>query len=297
MPPHDADQMSMALPRPGKGLTAVLVGLLAIWLMFALGINWGGASGSVFELFCGNTSLILHGQVWRLLTAPLMHLPSGGISHILFALLGLYFLSPSLEEAWGTPRFLRFLFFSGVLAYALQMLVVIVIPPAQKLVPYYWFGAMPVIEAVAIAWALSFKGQTVNLMFILPISSTWLIVFVIAISVLRVIGLSNAPEGLISPFGGMFAGWLLGGGTPSPLRRFYLKFKLSQLEKEADRKTERTRTERRQRVRRSGFKVIEGGSSDDDDEPPSGPQSGGDNGPSNGHGGNGQTGPDGRWLN
>lgn len=295
MPPHDADQMSMALPKPGKGLTAVLVGLLAIWLIFALGINWGGASAGAFHLFCGNTADILHGQIWRLFTASLMHMPTGGISHILFALLGLYFLSPSLEEAWGTPRFLRFLFLSGVLAYAVQMLVVILIPSAQKLVPFYWFGAIPVVEAVAIAWALSFKGQTVNLMFILPISSTWLIIFVVAISVLRVIALSNAPEGLISPFGGMLAGWLLGGGTPSPLRRFYLRFKLGQLEKKAERETERTRTSRRRRVARSGFKVIEGGGSgDDDDEPPSGPQGGGNG---QGNGSNGQTGPDGRWLN
>ncbi len=295
MPPRDADQMSMALPKPGKGLMGVLVGLLAVWLMFALGINWGGASLEAFHLFCGNTQAILHGQVWRLLTAPLMHVPRGEISHILFALLGLYFLSPSLEEAWGTPRFLRFLFLSGVIAYALQMLVVIVLPPADRLVPLYWFGAMPVVEAVAIAWALSFKGQTVNLMFILPISSTWLIVFVIAVSVLRVIALSHAPEGLLSPFGGMFAGWLLGGGTPSPLRRFYLRFKLGQLEKKAEREAQQVRTTRRRRVERSGFKVIEGGSSgDDDDEPPSGP-SGGGNG--QGNGGNGQTGPDGRWLN
>lgn len=291
MPPRDANQMSMAFPKPGKGLMGVLVALLAIWLVFALGINWGGASAQVFQLLCGNTTAILHGQVWRLFTAPLMHMPSGGISHIVFALIGLYFLSPSLEESWGTPRFLRFLFLTGVLAYALQMLMVIVVPPAQKLVPAYWFGAMPVIEAVAIAWALSFKGQTVNLMFILPISSTWLIVFVIAISVLRVIAVSQAPEGLISPFGGMFAGWLLGGGTPSPLRRFYLRFRLGRLERKAERETQRTRDARRDRVRRSAFKVIEGGSAPDH-EPPND-----DDGKSNGHGGNGQTGPDGRWLN
>ena len=296
MPPHQPDQMTMALPKPGKGLMGVLVGLLAIWLIFAIGINWIGVSPETFKLFCGNTTAILHGQIWRLFTAPLMHMPSGDISHILFALIGLYFLSPSLEEAWGTPRFLRFLFFSGALAYALQMLVVLLIPSATRLVPAYWFGAMPVVEAVAIAWALSFKGQTVNLMFILPISSTWLIVFVIAISVLRVIALSGAPEGLISPFGGMLAGWLLGGGTPSPLRRCYLKFKLSQLEKQAERETQQARSARKKRVERSGFKVIEGGGRDDD-EPPSGPQSGGDHGKSNGHGGNGQTGPDGRWLN
>ncbi len=260
----------LVFPKPGKTLKGVLIVLFALWLMFAIGINWAGASEEVFLLLCGNNQRILDGQVWRLLTAPLVHLPSGTISHIVSAMLGLYFLSPSLEEAWGSKRFLRFLVMSALLAYGLQFGLSLVLPQglSDKLVPPYWFGAIPVVEAIAIAWALSFKGRTVHLMFVLPVSSRGLIFFVIGISVLYLIAGSQTPGGMIAPFGGMLAGWLFGGGTPSPVRRFWLKLRLAQLDIEA----KRDREARRRRARSSNLRLIDGGRSQgEDEEPGSGP--------------------------
>jgi len=280
------------LPRPGRALKAVLIGLLLIWLVFAVGINWGGASEELFLLFCGNTKRLLEGQVWRLVTAPLMHLPSTPW-HVVSTLLGLYFLAPNLEKEWGATRFLRFLLVACLVGYSLQVLFELVLPApySQKIGPLgYWFGAVPALEAVAIAWALSFRGQTVRLMFVLPVSSTGLIVFVVAMSVLYLISAAASPSGLIAPFGGMLVGWLLGGGTPSPLRRFWLKMRYAKLERESA----RARSARRNRVVRSGFRVIEGGSpapdesGQKDDEPPRG---------GNGNGKSGGVGPDGRLLN
>lgn len=271
------------MPKPGRGLLAVMIALLAIWLAFALGINWFGASSRGFLRLCGNTTLILQGQIWRLVTAPFMHTPSGDIWHIVTVEIGLYFLSPSLEETWGEARFLRFLALSAVFAYAAQMAVVLALPAslAAKLVPAYWFGAMPVVYAVAIAWALSFKGRTVNLMFILPVSSTVLIFFVVGVSVLMVIAGAMPQEGLIAPFGGMLAGWIFGGATPSPARRFWLRFKLGRLNREAAREQHA----RRERRRASNLRVIEGGDRPTADEK------------DNESNGDGRGGPDGRWLN
>ncbi len=267
------------LPKPGKALTAVMVVIFLLWLMFAVAINWGGASPFLFELFCANTQLIKEGQIWRLFTAPLMH-SYRGVGHMAFALLGLYFLTPSLEEAWGPKRLLRFLLASSVFAYGFQMLVLLVLPStlAMKLAPAMWFGAFPVVEAIAIAWALSFKGQTVRLFFVLPVSSRGLVLMVVGFSVLRVIGGMTPPEGLISPFGGMFAGWLLGGGTPSPLRRAYLQFRYKQLDREAAREAK----QRKARVKNAPFSVIEGGKKKND---------------GSGGGGSNGKGPDGNWLN
>lgn len=257
--------MQFVLPRPGKALKGAMLALLALWLMFAVGINWAGADPSVFYALLGNTTAILHGEVWRLFTAPLMHDPQS-VGHILFALIGLYFLGPSLEESWGTKRMLRFLFFSGVIAYAVQVLVIWILPASvgSKLAGSFWFGALPVVEAVAIAFALSFKGRVVRLFFILPVSSRGLILFVVGASLLYLIAGQSGPSGLVAPFGGMFAGWLLGGSTPSPLRRWYLRMRLRQLDKEAARGAQT----RKQRVRKSGFRVIEGGNGkrDDDDD-------------------------------
>src|SRR5687767_6463054 len=92
------DAPTVALPRPGPALRGVLIALLAVWLAFALGINWAGAPEALFYALAGSTERILNGEVWRLFTAPFLHIPSGSISHILMTLLGLYFLSPSLEQ-------------------------------------------------------------------------------------------------------------------------------------------------------------------------------------------------------
>jgi membrane associated rhomboid family serine protease len=248
---------ALGIQRPGTAVTAVMVALGAIWLMFAVAVNWAGANEELFLLFCGNTERILHGEVWRLFTAPLMHVPSGTVSHILFAILGLLFLAPALETQWGTGRMLRFLMLSAVIAYGFQMVCEIVLPAslAQRLVPEHWFGSFPALEAVAIAWALSFRGQTVRLWFVLPVSSRGMVFFIIAMSLLRVVAAAPGPEGLLSPFGGMLAGWLLGAGTPSPLRRVYLKLRLAQLDREAARGAEAARARRQS----SPLRVIEGG--------------------------------------
>jgi membrane associated rhomboid family serine protease len=264
--------------KPGKALQGVMLALFAIWLMFAIAINWGGASMELFLLFCGSTSLILDGEVWRLFTAPLMHAPSGTISHILFAELGLFFLAPRLEIEWGAKRMLRFLAGSAVIAYGTQMLLQLVLPTSlgDKLVGPYWFGFFPVITAVAVAWALSFRGQTVRLFFVWPVTSQALIWLILAGSVLMVIAASASAEGLLSPFGGMLAGWLLGGGTPSPLRRAYLKLRLAQLDREATgSRRRRTPSGRRSKA---GLRVIEGGRRDEDPD-------------------ESERGPDGRFLN
>jgi membrane associated rhomboid family serine protease len=261
----DAPSAQMSLPRPGKALGSVLAALFFLWLMFAVAINWGGASEELFTLLCGNSEKILQGEVWRLFTAPFMHYPSGEIRHILWALLGLYFLGPALEERWGGARLLRFLFFSALIAYGFQLLLGLLLPASAsaKLVPTHWFGAFPVVEAVAIAWALSFRGQTVRLLFFIPVSAMTMVAVIVVLSTLRVIALASMPEGLLSPFGGMFAGWLLGASTPSPLRRFYLKLRMQQLERDAVKGRQR-------RVKNAPFEVIEGGRSKKEPRGPDG---------------------------
>jgi membrane associated rhomboid family serine protease len=230
--------------------------------MFALAINWGGASEQLFLLFVGNAEGLSSGQVWRLVTPLFMHLPQGNVSHIFFTLLGLYFLGSSLEEAWGSRRFLGFLLWSGVLAYGVQFLAALLLPPyfRDRLVPQDWFGATPVVDAIAIAWALSFKGRTIQLFFVLPVSSRGLLLFVVGANVLMVIAGAPNFAGHVALFAGMGAGWLLGGGSPSPARRLLLKLRLKHLKAEETRLKE----QRKGRVERSNLRVIDGGRSKED---------------------------------
>jgi membrane associated rhomboid family serine protease len=264
----------MALPLPGKAVRGLMLAVFVPWLCFAIGLNWGGAPGSVFLALAGSTERILHGEVWRLFTAPLLHYAQGGagVSHLITALLGLYFFAPRLEEIWGPKRLLRFVALSAVIAYALQMLVQLLLPVAlsERLVAEYWFGLTPALGAIAIAWALTFKNQVVQLFFVIPVSSKMLIVWVVGLACLYLVTGAASHEGLIAPFGGMLCGWLLGGGNPSPLRKAWLKLRLAQLE-EAERKAQR-----KPRPNPGGLRVLPGGRTDDSDD---------------------DKGPDGRWLN
>jgi len=250
------------MPRPSKPLAAVLVGLLSIWILFALGINWGGASQSVFYLLAGNSQAIAEGQVFRLFTAPLLHLPAtaAGVQHIAFSLIGLYFLGTALEQVWGTKRLLRFLALTAFLSYFVQWLVVMSLPLAwtARLVQPIWFGTTPVLAALAIAFALTLQHQKVLLFFVLPVGSRALVWATVGLSLLLVIADAMGPSGHLAPFAGMFFGWALGGGTPSPARRLWLRFRIGRLDAEVKRSSSRNSAGRRERR----FEVISGGRDD-----------------------------------
>jgi membrane associated rhomboid family serine protease len=265
----------LGFPRPGKAVIGLMLAVLVLWLTFAIGLNWGGVSSDLFVALAGDSNAILHGQVWRLFTAPLLHTPSGerAVGHLLGVLFGLYFLGTRLEEAWGPGRFLRFVALTSILAYLVQMLAELVLPTslAARLVGGVWYGLMPSVAAIAIAWALTFRGQVVRLMFVIPVNTSVLIALVIGLGLLRLVAAAVPEEGLLAPFGGMLFGWLLGGGTPSPLRKAWLKLRLAQLDSEARRDNGR----RKARPNPGGLRVIPGGRTEDDDD----------------------KGPDGRWLN
>jgi membrane associated rhomboid family serine protease len=247
--------VSMGLPRPGKALLWVMGVLLSISIMFAVGINYGGLDERAFLFFTGNTKAILEGQVWRLFTAGLMHTPSGpgAVWHILFTLLGLYFLAPTLEARWGGRRMILFLIASSVMGFSAQFAAEALLPHAivARIGQPYWFGTFGAIEAIAVAWALSNRGQTIRLLFLFPVTATGLLVFVIGLSVLMVLFGDHRSEGLVTPFGGMLAGYLFGAGDPTPVRRLWLKLRYRMIARRAA----------KYQARGSGahLRVIEGG--------------------------------------
>jgi membrane associated rhomboid family serine protease len=217
-------EMSFQMPRPGKALIGVMVAVVAIWVLFAVGLNWGGASPAVLAPFIGDSSAVLHGQIWRLFTAPLIHHPSDP-GHVLVTIFGLYFLGTTLEDRWGPKKMLLFLFGSAAFAFALQVLVGALVHQVESA---KWFGGLGMVEAVAVAWALNNRHATVRLFFILPVSGTMLLVFIFGMSVFNVLALRAPAEGLITPFGGMLAGYLF--SDASPLRRYWLKLRLRRLQ-------------------------------------------------------------------
>jgi len=60
-------------------------------------------------------------QIWRLITYQFLH---GGVWHIFFNMLGLYFLGPTLERYWGGRKFLAFYLGCGAAGGVFYLLLV-----------------------------------------------------------------------------------------------------------------------------------------------------------------------------
>lgn len=253
----------ISFPRPGRVLKIVLIGYFAVWLVFALGMNWGGVSDSPLRALVATYPDVASGQIWRLATTAWVP-EVGSVFSMLITMFVLYLFGAQLEEIWGGKRFAWFLFWSGALSYTAQFLLTPVLPDflGQRLVSPFPAGAGPILEACVIAWALTYPDRTIYLFLVVPVKGRTFIYLTIGINILMLVALQMPQSGFLALFAGMGAGYLLGASTPSPLRRLYLKFRLAQLERE----TEKERKTRQKRVKRSGLQVLKGGK--DDDRPP-----------------------------
>src|SRR5690348_8032202 len=101
-------QVTMALPRPGPALKAILIIIGAFGIFQAVVVNHVEGGTKLTDWLICSTEGIHLAQLWRLLTSGFLTSPVS-FNHLLFTLLGLYFLSPELERRWGSGRFVRFL--------------------------------------------------------------------------------------------------------------------------------------------------------------------------------------------
>ncbi|MFH1416802.1 MAG: rhomboid family intramembrane serine protease [Planctomycetota bacterium] len=104
------------LPSPGKAVKWIAIANI---IMYLLCMITGGFGSPVYGLLAMETELVQQGQVWRLFTFTYLH-DQSSVFHILFNLIGLYFLGMSLERQWGPRRFFVFYTiggFVGVILY------------------------------------------------------------------------------------------------------------------------------------------------------------------------------------
>jgi membrane associated rhomboid family serine protease len=104
-----APQMRMTFPK----ITPVVKKLLIINIAVFFATIVIRPLGDFLFTWCSvyPASLAMSLQLWRLITYQFLH---GGIGHILFNMLGLFFLGPTLERYWGGRKFLIFYLGCGV---------------------------------------------------------------------------------------------------------------------------------------------------------------------------------------
>jgi membrane associated rhomboid family serine protease len=230
--PGPQQSMSFAFPKPGRALWTVLIAMAALGILTAFLITWVPGGIALFRgLDCQLDRAFT--QPWRLLTSGLLTEPRHW-SHLLFSLIGLYFLGAPLEKRWGAWRFARFLAIGVVLGNLTTLLMDKLVPPGAgpRFHPEEVFGPSAAIAAIAIAWSREYAQSTVNLFFFLPMRARLFFWITIGFCVLDLIYPEPIPEGIFAPFGGVVAG-LLFSGTPSLARRAWLRLRLAVLRRRA----------------------------------------------------------------
>jgi membrane associated rhomboid family serine protease len=229
---REPSEIVAAFPRPGRALKAVLALIGAFAIVGAIVVNWapGGDKGSeLFRwlAFQPQDHAHLLDRPWTFLTSGLLTAPDG-ISHALWSILGLYFLTNDLEKRWGGPRLLRFLAISVVLGN-LAVLAGTFLPIGKEVFhPRLTVGPLAAISATAIAWSKDNAQRQIRFMFFLPMTGRTLYWITIGFAVLALVFLQGTPEGALAPMGGVVAGNLF-AGTPSPVRALWLRIRLGSM--------------------------------------------------------------------
>jgi membrane associated rhomboid family serine protease len=231
---REPGEIAAALPRPGPTLKVVLGLIAAFAVIGAVVVHWipGGPAGAeLYSWLAFQPTELLKGgsfpRFWTLVTSGLLTHPEG-ISHVLWSLLGLYFLAPDLEKRWGGARLIRFLLVS-VLIGNLTVLAGTFLPIGKGVLhPPLVVGPWAAITAIIVAWSKEHAQRQIRFMFVLPMTGRTLFWITVGFALLSIVFLQGTPEGALAPFGGVLSG-LAFSGSPSPVRALWLRLRLRSL--------------------------------------------------------------------
>ncbi len=143
-------------------------------------------------------------QGHQLVTHMFMH---GGPAHLFFNMMLLFFLGPHVEQALGHKKFLFLYLFSGVGAFLLHFVMIVVLGNLGINVPVV--GASGALYGVLVVFALLYPN--VKLMLLIPpipVKAKVLVPILIAIDLFGGFGVASSPIAHFAHLGGALFGFL-----------------------------------------------------------------------------------------
>jgi membrane associated rhomboid family serine protease len=138
--------------------------------------------------------------VWQVFTYMFLH---AGIMHLLFNMLTLWMFGMTLENDWGTRRFLKYYFLCGVAAGVCVLVANVIVGD--------WgtptIGASGAIFGVLVAFGVLYPNQTVLMGFLFPIKAKYMVMIYAAIELLLTFG-PNTGVSTVAHLGGMAFGYV-----------------------------------------------------------------------------------------
>ena len=160
--------------------------------------SFAGGGQSIIARFGLVPLLVTHSfYLWQLVTYIFLH---GGITHILFNMLGLWMFGSDLERHWGTRRFTNYFFLCGIGAG----IVTVVLSPSS---PVPIIGASGAIYGILLAYGMLFPNRIIYWI-IFPIPAKWLVVILGGIAFLSSLSANGSGIANVAHLGGMLFGFL-----------------------------------------------------------------------------------------
>jgi len=155
-------------------LIAINIAVFVIQLLTRVKVFGGWTAGPVTDGLLLDTSEVVHGQVWRLLTYAFLHEPNIW-QHIVFNMLFLYWFGKDVEDLYGPREFLAFYLTSAAVGG-----VVFLVAAMAANEPGRCLGASGAVTAVMVLCALHFPNRVILLFFILPVPIWLFVIFNVA---------------------------------------------------------------------------------------------------------------------
>ncbi|MGB7582963.1 MAG: rhomboid family intramembrane serine protease [Sedimentisphaerales bacterium] len=219
-----APQMRLGFPSVTPIVKWLLITNVSVFLINVIFSSQEGTGmtflQTYFALIPATPMLTL--QLWRLITYQFLH---WDFNHILFNMLGLFFLGPSLERQWGSKKFLTFYLSCGVAGGLFYILLVMTgFLSAGPMV-----GASGAILGVLTACAILFPHFVVFIV-IFPVPIRVAAVILMGISFFTVLSKGANAGGEACHFAGIAVGaiYVLSDSWRTALK---LRFKASKWEK------------------------------------------------------------------
>jgi len=175
------------------------------------------------------------GAIWQLVTYMFLH---GGVGHILFNMLFLWFIGVELERMWGTTFFTKYYFICGLGAGLTQILLGFV--PLSFAANFYYqstIGASGAIFGLLLAYALYFPHRPILMFFLFPVPARYLVMIYAGIELLYALG-GGGGVAHTAHLGGLATGYLYLKGKRvnlvSEIQYRYLKWRINRMRKKFD---------------------------------------------------------------
>ncbi len=200
------DRITWAVQRLIIANSLVFAAQLLLDIPLGAPLSAGMAPGGIVEeVLAFQPVALLMGGVWKPLTYMFLH---GGLQHLFFNMLWLFFFGPEVERTLGTRQFFRFYVVCGAVGVLATFVPALLYGTSQEVV-----GASGAVMGVLVAYAMVNPEREFFLFPLpIPINARALVVIVVALNV--VMGMNDSGVSVATHFGGMAVGFLYMKAVP-----------------------------------------------------------------------------------